>query len=103
MTRRTGGLRARTRHKFSKKKKDQGKISLTRLTQKFDIDDKVIINQETAIQKGMPHHRFKNKAGTVIGQRGKSYLVKLKDGNKEKTIKAWLCFHPSKNPYIDNI
>ena len=86
MTQRTGGLRAGTRHKLAKKPRQRGKISTTRLTQEFKVDDKVIINHEPAIQKGMPHHRFKNKAGTVIGKRGRSYLIKIKDGNKPKTV-----------------
>ena len=86
MTQRTGGLRARTRHKLQKKARMRGKISMTRLTQKFKKNDKVIINQEPAVQKGMPHHRFKNKLGVVIREQGSSYLLKIKDGNKEKKV-----------------
>jgi large subunit ribosomal protein L21e len=34
----------------------------------------------------MPFPRFKGIAGKVIGKRGKSYLVEIKDGKKIKQV-----------------
>jgi large subunit ribosomal protein L21e len=34
----------------------------------------------------MPFKRFFGRTGTVIDKRGKSYIIKIKDGKKEKNI-----------------
>jgi large subunit ribosomal protein L21e len=34
----------------------------------------------------LPFRRFFGKTGTIIDKRGKCYIVKIKDGEKEKTV-----------------
>ncbi|MMZ69143.1 50S ribosomal protein L21e [compost metagenome] len=48
--------------------------------------DKVHIVVNPAIHKGMPHRRYHGKTGTIIGKRGKAYIVKITLGDKEKTL-----------------
>ncbi|MFH1439267.1 MAG: 50S ribosomal protein L21e [Candidatus Woesearchaeota archaeon] len=86
MTKRIGGGRRKTRYKFQKKSKDKGKLSLTRYFQKFDADEKVKLLSEPAIQKGMYDRRFHGKIGTIIKNRGSCYILKIKDGSKEKEL-----------------
>jgi large subunit ribosomal protein L21e len=34
----------------------------------------------------MPHSRFHGRTGTVVGQRGRCYLVEVKLGDSRKTL-----------------
>ena len=69
-----------------KKPRDRGKVSITRIMQKFQKGDKVLLFQEPAVHKGMPHPKYKGKVGTITEKQGKAYKVKIKDGNKIKII-----------------
>ena len=86
MVKRAGGFRARTRKSLRKVPRTKGKITVTRLLREFSIGEHVTIKQEPAIHNGMPHPRFKNKMGVVIGKRGSSYEVKIMDGGLAKIL-----------------
>lgn len=88
MTTRVGRFRARTRKKLRKKARTKGKVSTSKLMQSFKIGDKVIIKQEPAVHKAMPHPKFKNRTGTIIRKQGKAYVVQFKDGGKTKQALA---------------
>ena len=83
---RIGGFRRKTRRKLSKNVRRKGKISIRRFFQKLNEKEKVYLNAEPAIQKGMYHPRFHNKVGTVVGKQGSNYYVQIKDGRKTKKI-----------------
>jgi len=82
------GFRSRTRKKLSKKARMRGKVTLTKMLQTFDIGERVIIKHEPAIHKGMPHPRYKNKVGVIIGKQGKVYKIKISDNGKVKCLLA---------------
>ena len=86
MVKRTGGPRKKTRRKLSKKPRTRGKIKIKKMLQTFEAGQKVRIIQEPSAQRGMPHPRFKNLVGVVVRKQGKAYLIKIKDGNKEKEV-----------------
>lgn len=86
MVDRTGSFRSKTRKKLRKCPRDRGKISITRFLQKFEVGDKVRILQEPAVHKGMPHPRYKNKVGTIIGKQGRAYIIEIKEGGKIKKL-----------------
>lgn len=86
MAARTGGFRRKTRSKLRKNIRRKGKISLSKYFQIFKEDDKVRLNAEPAVQKGMYFPRFHNKAGVVKGKKGKCYEVMIKDGKKGKIM-----------------
>ncbi len=84
MVKKTRGFRSGTRKKL--KQKVAYRPPITRFLQEFKIGQTVIIMPEPSSHKGMPFSRFKGKAGKIIGKRGSSYLVELKDGKMSKTI-----------------
>lgn len=78
------GFRAKTREKL--RQKPAYRPSVTKFLQEFKEGQNVMISLETSSHKGMPFPRFKGKVGKVIGKRGKSYIVEIKEGNKIKQI-----------------
>lgn len=82
------GPRKKTRYKFKKDLRKRGIMPVTSVIQQFDIGQKVHIVCEPSIQKGMPHRRFHGKTGTVLGQRGRAWVLSINDGNMEKVVIA---------------
>lgn len=82
------GPRKKTRYKFKKDLRRRGVVPVTSLIQKFDLGQKVHVVCEPSIQKGMPHRRFHGMTGTVVGQRGRAWLLAIRDGQKEKIVIA---------------
>ena len=56
------------------------------MIQKFSEGEKVAIVLEPAYHFGMPHPRFKGRVGEVVGKQGECYLIKIRDGKKEKIL-----------------
>lgn len=81
-----GGLRRKTRSLFRKHSKDKGKISLKNYLQSFNKGDKIRLNLESSIQKGMYHPRFYGKMGEIDAKKGRCYEVLITDGGKQKTL-----------------
>jgi large subunit ribosomal protein L21e len=82
------GPRKKTRYKLKKDIRKRGILPVTSLIQRFKLGQKVHVVCEPSVQKGMPHRRFHGKTGTVIGQRGRAWLLEVKDGNKGKIVIA---------------
>lgn len=78
------GFRAKTRRKLTQKSAYRPPI--TKFLKEFKKGQDVVIALEPSSHKGMPHPRFKGKAGKIMGKRGKSYIVEIMDGNKLKQI-----------------
>ncbi len=84
MVKKSRGPRRGTRHKL--RQKPSRRPTITKFLRTFKTDQKVVIYPEPSSQKGMPFPRYKGRVGTVVGMRGKSYVVELMDGNKKKII-----------------
>jgi len=80
------GPRKKTRYKFKKDLRRRGILPVTAAIRNFEMGQKVHIVCEPSIQKGMPHRRFHGKTGTVVGQRGRAWLVEIPDGNATKLV-----------------
>ena len=81
------GLRHRTRKVFSKSVRERGAVPpLSRILINYMSGDRVYIVADPAIHKAMPHRRYHGKVGTVVGKRGRAYIVQLKVGSKIKTL-----------------
>lgn len=80
------GPRKKTRYKFKKDLRKRGILPVTTVIQQFDMGQKVHIVCEPSIQKGMPNRRFHGLTGSVIGRRGRAWVIEIKDGNKTKTV-----------------
>ena len=84
MAKRVGGFRRKTRSKL--KRAEKGKILIRRFIQKFEEGQKVLLNADSSVQKGMYFPRFHSKVGEIKGKKGKCYEVAIKDGKKNKTL-----------------
>jgi large subunit ribosomal protein L21e len=82
------GPRKKTRYKLKKDLRKRGIVPVTASIQRFEIGEHVHVVCEPSIQKGMPHRRFHGKTGTVIGQRGRAWVLRVRDGNAEKVVIA---------------
>ncbi|NPA97595.1 MAG: 50S ribosomal protein L21e [Crenarchaeota archaeon] len=81
------GLRHRTRKLFRKRVREKGAVPpLSRILIDYHPGDKVYIIADPAIHKALPHRRYYGKVGTVVGRRGRAYIVQLKVGSKTKTL-----------------
>ena len=86
MVKKIGGFRRKTRQKLSKPRRSKGKISVKKFFQIFEEGDKVVMNAEPAVQKGMYFPRFHGKVGIIKKKIGKCYKLLIKDNKKEKTL-----------------
>ena len=86
MVQRIGGMRRKSRQKFKKYFKRQGKISLTRFFQQFEVGARVALVAEPAYQKALYKARFHGRSGSVVGSQGRCYKVQIVDGSKEKVL-----------------
>lgn len=82
MAQKSKGMRRKTRKKLTKSGGNRGTIR--KQLQSFDEGDSVLIKVDPSSHEGMPHPRFHGRIGTVVEQRGRSYVVELPDGGKEK-------------------
>jgi large subunit ribosomal protein L21e len=69
-----------------KKPRTSGLSSITRALQQFEIGSSVSIVIDSAVHKGMPHHRFQGYTGKIKGMQGDAYLVGITVGKKPKTL-----------------
>lgn len=88
MAKRSHGWRSGTRKKIQKRKRDRGKLPISRILRNFNIGEMVHIVVEPSVHKGMPHHRFHGLTGKILGKRGGAYLVEVRVGNAKKQVFA---------------
>ncbi len=63
--------------------RERGKIRLSNYFQKFNEGERVAVIRELAVQPKFPK-RLQGRSGVVSGKKGSSYIVEIKDLNKEK-------------------
>lgn len=81
------GFRHRTRKLLRKHIRERGAVPpLSLLLQEYKPGDKVYIIINPSVVRGMPHRRYHGKVATVVGKRGKAYILQLKVGSKMKTL-----------------
>lgn len=87
MVKASQGLRRRTRSLLRKDVRERGAIPpLSYLMVEYRVGDKVCIVPNPAIHSGLPHRRYYGKVGTVVGMRGRAYIVEVFLGDKKKTL-----------------
>jgi len=86
MVKRSKGYRSRTRALFRKDRRKRGKIGIGKLLQAYSVGDKVCIEIDPSIHRGMPHRRFFGKIGVIAGRRGRSYMVNVSAGGRSAMI-----------------
>jgi ribosomal protein L21E len=63
----------------------RGKIQLSKFFQKFVKGDKVAVTREISVKSNFPE-RLQGRTGVIEEKKGKVYLVKIKDQEKEKSF-----------------
>jgi large subunit ribosomal protein L21e len=86
MVKRIGRARRKTRYQMTKHVRRRGKLSLSSFFKSFKEGDKIILNAEPAVQKGIYFRRFHGKTGIIQGKTGSCYRVLIRDKKKNKTI-----------------
>jgi len=86
MVKASRGLRSGTRRKLSKG--FRSKFTVTPYLKEYKTNDKVIIKPNPSSHKGMPYVRFSGSVGIVKEKKGSSYVVEVKQGEKQKTVMA---------------
>ena len=86
MVTRTKGSRQGTRNILRKNKRERRRLFIGRTMHTYQEGDKVAIVLDGAQQRGMPHRRFQGRTGIIFGKQGRAFVVKVADGNMEKTV-----------------
>lgn len=86
MGRRSFGFLYKSRDFLSKSPREKGRPSPAKFLKEFEVGDKVVIDVEPSVRRGMPHRRYQGKVGMVVGRRGDAYLVDIKLGGKTKHL-----------------
>ena len=68
-----------------KSMRTRGKIPLSRYFQDLKKGDSVSVVRERSLKANFPE-RIQGRTGKVDGKRGRVYIVKIKDQNKEKSF-----------------
>lgn len=84
MVKKAKGVQAKTRSLLRRNVRER--TTVNRIIQEFKDGSKVIITIDRSSTKGRPFRRFQGKMGTITGKRGRSYIIKIKDNNKEKDV-----------------
>ncbi|KAI8990009.1 60S ribosomal protein L21-A [Pilobolus umbonatus] len=78
------GLRARTRHMFSRNFREHGAIPLSTYLKNYKVGDIVDIKANAAVQKGMPHKFYHGRTGVIynVTKSAVGVIVHKKVGNR---------------------
>ena len=83
---RSHGIRCNTRHKLRVRPRTRGKVPVTKTLRVFTPGERVTVKIEPRIHKGMPHAAFQGMTGEITGKQGNAYVLRIFDGEKEKTL-----------------
>ncbi|MFA4952638.1 MAG: 50S ribosomal protein L21e [Candidatus Pacearchaeota archaeon] len=63
--------------------RSRGKLQFSKYFQEFEKGDSVAINRERSINSNFPK-RLQGRTGKIDGKKGRVYIIKIKDLEKEK-------------------
>ena len=84
----TSGRRIKNRSLLAKRAGEKGHRTLSYLLKEYNPGDRVVIKIDPSVHSGMPFRRFYGSYGEVLSRRGRAYLIRVKDGGKEKIVIA---------------
>jgi len=82
------GPRRKSRSTLTKRVRERGKLGLSRLLAGYDVGEKVVIDIDPGVHKGMPHKRFQGRVGTVVEKRGKAFVLDIPQRKTSKLVIA---------------
>jgi len=80
------GLRADSRSLLSRNPRESGKLSLSTILHEYKPGERVVIDMNPSVHKGMPHRRYHGKVGVIVAKRGRAYTVNVTQGDAVKEI-----------------
>lgn len=83
---RSKGLRGKSRSLLSKHPRKRGIRGLSYLLVEYRVGDKVAFDMDPSSIETAPHRRYHGLTGTIIGKRGRAYIIETKLGDKRKII-----------------
>ncbi len=86
MVKRTHGYRFKSRKLLVKSPRERGRPGLIRWMYEYKVGDKVVIDIDSTYVTTAPHKRYQGKVGTIIGKRGRAYLIEVYLGDKRKIV-----------------
>lgn len=75
------GFRANSRYKLK-----EGRFKIADSLQDFKPGNSVRIKLNPNIHRGMPHPKYQGAFGKILGKKGNSFILEIKNGNKLKQI-----------------
>jgi large subunit ribosomal protein L21e len=82
------GPRRKSRGVLTKRVRERGKLGLSRLLAEYEVGDRVVIDIDPGIHRGMPHKRFQGKVGNVVERRGRAYVLEIPQRRTSKLVVA---------------
>ena len=80
------GPRQGTRKKLANHPRERGTSPPQRAIQEYEEGQSVHLSIDPSVPDGRFHPRFDGRTGTVVGEQGNAYKVRITDGGKEKTL-----------------
>lgn len=80
------GLRGKSRSLLSKHPRERGMRGLSYLLIEYKVGDKVAFDVDPSCIETAPHRRYHGLTGTIVGKRGRAYIIETKLGDKRKII-----------------
>lgn len=68
-----------------KRIREKGKLRLSQYFKEIEEGSRVAVTIDESVNRPF-HKRMQGKSGVVVGSRGNSKIIKIKDGRKEKTL-----------------
>jgi large subunit ribosomal protein L21e len=84
--RKSKGHRANTRNLLTKNPRERGKNGLRRILYDYKIGEKVVVQLNASVHKGMPHRRYHGRIGVIVNKRGRAYVIDVTQGKAVKEI-----------------
>lgn len=86
MVKKSHGYRVRTRGLMSKRVRERGLSSPSKVLVEYEAGQRVDIVIDSAFHKGMPHKRYQGKTGVATGVRGRAVLVDVGIGKAKRSL-----------------
>ena len=86
MVKKSHGFRARTRALMSKRVRQRGFSSPSKVLIDYEVGQRVDVVIDSGFHKGMPHSRYQGRTGIVKGLRGRAVIVDVGLGKAIKTL-----------------
>lgn len=86
MVKNSHGYRSRTRGLMSKRVRQKGLSSPSKVLTDYEEGQRVDIVIDPGFHKGMPHKRYHGRTGVVTGLRGRAVVVDVGLGNATKSL-----------------